>query len=109
MELDPDTRLCESCNQRPVLCVACVPGVPYSAGYCRDCLERGIHPWRILVANTAMMGGLEHAASWWREMCEVTWRYHEKTEEEFVAEVKKAMEEMEAAETAFSGADSCPS
>ena len=49
----------------------------------------------ILIANTAMLGGLEQAAGWWREMVEHSLRAQNKTMEWFNGEVKKAVQAFE--------------
>jgi hypothetical protein len=86
---------CEVCGLRPSVGVACVPGVPYSAAYCRECLAVNAHPWGILIANTACLDGLEHAASWWVEMVDDTCKHLGRTRETFELEVKAAIADME--------------
>lgn len=57
---------CEICGDEPVAVVASVPGIPYSAGFGRHCIDASMStPYWLLVANTASIGGLEHAAEWW--------------------------------------------
>lgn len=55
---------CEVCNQEPMVGVAAVPGIPYSAAYGRECLNRGADPYWIIRANVACCGGAEHTADW---------------------------------------------
>lgn len=56
--------LCEVCNKEPMVGVACVPGIPYSAAYGRECLQRRADPYAIIRINIACVGGPEHAADW---------------------------------------------
>lgn len=83
---------CEVCGASSVVGVAAVPGVPYWAAYCRECLAANAHPWRVMVANTAAIDGLEHAAEWWRDMVEGTLTRLGRTRGEFQAAVRAAME-----------------
>jgi hypothetical protein len=55
---------CEVCRLEPAIGVACVPGIPYSAAYGFDCLQRRADPYSILRANVLCLGGEENAASW---------------------------------------------
>ena len=43
--------LCETCHKNKPVGVACVPGIPYSAAYCKECLGRNAHPFGMLRAN----------------------------------------------------------
>jgi len=91
-----DLGKCSVCGNEPAVGVCAVPGVPCSMSYGKACLEANAHPWGILVANTAMLGGMEHAAGWWKEMVESTCKHLGKTREEFdkdVAEDIKSMNE----------------
>lgn len=82
---------CEVCKDRPAIAVACVPGVPYSAGYCQQCLEADAHPYEILVDNTACIGSWDDCADWWQSMVRTTLEHLKKTEEEFFADVAEAI------------------
>lgn len=81
---------CSVCNDEPSIGVACVPGVAFSTSYGRKCLAANAHPWEILVANTAMMGGWHTTANWWRKMVQDTCAHLGKTFEEFEADVTAA-------------------
>lgn len=83
------TPLCETCKKNKSIGVACVPGVPYSAAYCQECLEANAHPWGVLVANTACLGGWEEAADWWKDMVLATCKHLNKTLDEFKAAVEE--------------------
>jgi hypothetical protein len=93
----PAMPTCEVCGVRQAIGVCCVPGVPYSAAYCRECLEANAHPWSILVDNTMALGGLSEAADWWKKMVEDTCRLLGKTLDQFNADVDRALAEYQAA------------
>jgi len=73
---------------RDRLRVASVPGVPYSAAYCEDCLGAGAHPYWILVANVAACGGIGHVHDGVIEMVKRTLDHLGKTMEEFKCDVE---------------------
>lgn len=62
--------VCDVC-ERPdekVVGVAAVPGVPMSLAYCETCLRN--HAWGPLWLaenNAEMIGGMEHAADWFKQ------------------------------------------
>ena len=87
--------LCSVCEAEPAVGVACVPGVPFSASYGRRCLIAGAHPWGILVANTACLGGWDRAADWWKEIVLTTCRHLDRSVEEFKKAVTSSIEELE--------------
>jgi hypothetical protein len=82
---------CEVCKKEQAVGVCCVPGVPYSAAYCKTCLDANAHPYFIVVANTACIGGLEHSAPWWQDIVRDTLVHLGKTPEEFKADVDKSI------------------
>ena len=86
---------CEVCNERESIGVCCVPGVPYSAAYCRECLAAGAQPYHILVANTACCSGLEHCNDYWKKVVDTTLQYIGKSEEEFQADVALSIKDMD--------------
>lgn len=88
--------VCAVCNNEPAVGVASIPGMPMSEAYGRKCLDANAHPWWALALQTACLGGLEHAAPWWREMVESTCAHLGRTLEEFNAEVARDMAQMEA-------------
>lgn len=59
---------CEVCELPKSIAVTSLPGVPISVARCADCLMADAIPLWILVANTAAIGGAEHAARWWRDI-----------------------------------------
>jgi len=75
--------ICNVCGKNEALGVCCVPSVPCSMAYCKECLEANAHPWGILVANTACCNGLENTADFWKEMVEDTCKHLGRTIEEF--------------------------
>lgn len=84
--------ICEACGKNEAIGVYCVPGVPISCAYCRDCLLNDNHPMEILIANTVCCGGLEQCADWWKEMVKHSLYYQNKSIEWFNAEVEKSKE-----------------
>jgi hypothetical protein len=90
--------LCDVCGQNPAAGVSSMPGVPVSFAYCKDCFEANAHPYAIVVANTAMLGGLASTATWWQHLVNCTLAHLGKTHEEFAASVLADQQEFEAAE-----------
>ena len=93
---------CDVCLKNEPVGVACVPGVPMSVAYCKECLAANAHPYRILVGNTAIIsslksGGnyLEDCADWWIEMVMDTLKYLDKTLEEFNLDVGREITELD--------------
>jgi hypothetical protein len=82
---------CEVCNKNTSVGVASVPGVPYSAAYCRECLAANAHPYFIVVANTACCGGLENTCPEWQDMVRDTLAHLGKSAEQFEADVVAAL------------------
>src|SRR5574337_21580 len=82
---------CEVCKKNKAVGVCSVPGVRYSAAYCRQCLEADAHPYFIMVANTACCGGLEHTCEEWQEMVRHTLAHLNKSAEEFEKDVAEAI------------------
>ena len=88
--------ICEVCDKNEATYTCSVPGVPISCAYCVDCFNANAHPWGIVVANTACLGGLQYAAYWWKDIVYSTCTHLGKTKEEFekaVAESIKIFEE----------------
>lgn len=86
---------CEVCQTTQAIVVASVPGVPYSAAYCRKCLDADAHPMFILVANTACCGSLAECGQEWRDMVDHTLVYLGKTREWFEEQVRQSVSEMD--------------
>lgn len=85
--------MCDVCDKNLAVGVACIPFMPVSVGYCRECLKANAHPWWALVANTACIGGLEHGNKAWQQMVHDTLKHLGRTIEEFNEAVKKSIEE----------------
>lgn len=89
--------ICESCGSTENIAgVACVPGVPYSACYCVPCLRANSHPLPILVANTAVCGGLDQMCAEWRQMVTDSLAHQNVTLEEFNRLVDVAITDLNA-------------
>lgn len=86
-----DTLICEVCDEREAIGVAAVPGVPYSAAFCQECLTAGALPYWIAVSNTALAGGdlgLAGTVDWWQEVVGDTLKWLGKTREQFDIDVE---------------------
>lgn len=86
---------CECCNVNKAIGVASIPGIPMSIAWCRPCLDAGAIPMWAAVCNTAMAGGYEHAAPWWREVVDDTLAYFGVTMEDFNAMVAAEITEFD--------------
>ncbi len=91
-----DQKKCEVCGQERPLVVAAMPGVPVSVAYCRACLDANAHPWHLVVANTALIGGLDEAADWWKELVDATIKHLRRPRSKFDDDVAAEMAEMDA-------------
>lgn len=88
--------ICETCQANNAVAVRSVPGIPYSAAYCDACLRAGAHPWWLIVGNTADLGGLDGAASWWCGVVTDTILHLGKTIDQFNADVAQVIADEEA-------------
>jgi hypothetical protein len=86
---------CDVCGRQGIAGVAAMPGVPISFAYCHTCLAAGAHPYEIVVANTAMCGGLEQTAEWWQELVQRTLDYFSKDPADFAADVAEGIARMD--------------
>jgi hypothetical protein len=82
---------CNCCNDREAIGVAAIPGIPMSVAWCLPCLQSGAIPYWAAVANTSLIGGIEAAAEWWKDLIEDTLAWHNKTWEEFQADVAEEL------------------
>lgn len=81
---------CEVCGTEPATAAVAVPGMPVTVAYGRACLDANAHPYGLLVANTACIGGYELAAEWWQRMVTDTLRHLNKTQQQFDSDVADA-------------------
>lgn len=86
--------ICEVCDKNESVGVACVPGIPYSAAYCIECLKANAHPWHILVAQAACVGGMEFLHEDFIQMIECTCKHLDKTLDQFKKEVQISINEL---------------
>lgn len=86
---------CEVCHKNESIGVACVPGVPYSASYCKECLQANAHPIFILLANTSCIGKLDECADWWQQMVKDTCKHLNYSIEIFNQQVEEQIKETE--------------
>jgi hypothetical protein len=78
---------CDVCNHEQAVRAASVPGLPVTVAYGERCLAANVHPYSVLVAATASMGGLINTARWWRDMVERTCQYLNVPMEQFKHDV----------------------
>jgi len=84
--------ICDACGKNKAVGVACVPMVPCSMAYCRECLQHNSHPMNVLIANTACIGGLDNANEAWRQMVIDSLKHQGKTLDWFNEQVAKELE-----------------
>lgn len=89
---------CESCDKEfpeGEYVVACVPGVPYSACYCRSCIQKNSHPMWVLIATVAAIGGLHNAHDEVRQMVADSLHAQGRSPEWFATKVEEAIVNLE--------------
>lgn len=86
---------CDVCGNQGIVGVAAMPGVPGSFAYCRACLGANAHPYAMVVANTAMIGGLADAAEWWKQLVDDTLTHLAIDRDKFDADVADGIMEMD--------------
>jgi len=86
---------CECCGKGKSVVVACVPGVPMSIAWCERCFSADVVPYGVAVAQVATLGGLDNIRADFRDYLIRSVKYHEKTDEEFAADVKKAQDDLD--------------
>lgn len=91
---------CDVCRDEPMVGVAVVPGMPVSVAYGRRCLDANAHPYGLVVANTAMVGGYDHAAAWWQQIVDDTLTHLGKDRAEFDQAVAAEIAEFDGDEAA---------
>ena len=75
---------CDTCGKETLVGVASLPFAAMSVAFCRDCLVHNAFPLWAIHANVEMIGGYEHVADWFKQLCS----YHDGryiTAEEVVA------------------------
>lgn len=88
--------LCGCCHQqKPIVGVACIPGVPMSIAWCSDCLQADVIPYEIAVANTACCGGWSHCNPEWRQLVRTTLVYFNKSCSTFLADVQAELHQLD--------------
>lgn len=91
MEVTPKL-ICDACTKNEAIGVACVPMVPCSMAYCKECLQANSHPMNVLIANTACIGGLGLANEFWKAMVMDSLKHQDKTLEWFNKQVAESIE-----------------
>jgi len=72
--------------------VCTIPGVPYSAAYCKSCFDANAHPYDLVVSNTWAAGGYNKCANWWQDLVDDTLEHLNISHSKFTKDVD-AMEE----------------
>jgi hypothetical protein len=86
---------CDTCHKNDAIGFAAMPGVPMSFAYCRECLNAGAHPYNMVVANTALIGGMASAADWWIALVDATLKHLGKSRTQFDEDVEKALSDLQ--------------
>lgn len=86
--------ICEVCREEPSVGVFAIPYVPMSVRYGEKCLNANAHPWEILVANTACIGGRINSNEEWQKMIVCTCDHLNRTLQEFDLCVDISIKEM---------------
>lgn len=88
---------CEVCGKTEAIEVCSVPGVPYSAAYCKECLEIGAEPYNIVVANTACLGDAwpDGVVPDWHDIVNTTLKHLNITRAKFDADVEESIRNMD--------------
>ena len=77
-----DTK-CEVCGKEGEHPVASVPGIPYSAAYCKECFASNAHPYDLVVINTWSAGGYDECVGWWKNIVDDTLKHLKISREKF--------------------------
>lgn len=83
--------VCESCGAAHRIRLVTLPGVPVSAALCPKCLTGGVYPLGLLLAHTAVIGGMRNANTWWFEVVHRSLPFHRVTCAQFDDLVDKAI------------------
>ena len=81
---DPKCEVCGKGGEHPV---ASVPGIPYSAAYCKDCFASNAHPYHLVVTNTWSAGGYDECTDWWKSMVNDTLKHLKISREKFNSDI----------------------
>lgn len=83
---------CEVCGKNPSVAVHAVPAAGMATARCSDCILARAWPYWILVANTALAGGLHNTMEFWRVMVAETLDWLGKTTGQFDADVTETID-----------------
>ncbi|MGW5720761.1 hypothetical protein ACWEVP_31630 [Amycolatopsis sp. NPDC003865] len=84
--------MCDVCDNERAVRAAKVPGLSTTVAYGERCLAANVHPYGVLVAKTADMGGLINTSHWWRDMVERTCQYLRVSIDQFNEDVARVHE-----------------
>jgi len=85
------SRECEVClrdfrEEDTVVCT--VPGVPFSASFCRECLASDAIPYAYAVDNTWAIGGYDKASEAWQDIVDATLSHLDISMEQFLQDLE---------------------
>jgi len=83
---------CQVCGKDEKTKICTIPGVPYSAAYCKSCFDANAHPYDLVVSNTWAAGGYNKCANWWQDLVDDTLEHLNISHSKFTKDVD-AMEE----------------
>lgn len=92
-----DAGVCDCCLIHRACGVAGVPLVALSISYCHICIQAGNYPYWLIVANTAAVGGFDHANEEWQNMVRDSLQYQAVSFDTFEQDVNEAMQSFEEA------------
>lgn len=91
--MDTDLK-CDVCGQPAIEVVASSLG-PISFAKCEKCLKEGLEPYWIVVGTFAMIGGIDYATDWLREIVDRTIEFNSVTMEKFLEDVQSMFDILE--------------
>ncbi len=59
---------------------------------CKRCFENGLEPYWLVVATIVMIGGLDNAAEWLKELVKITLEFKGITMEKFIDDVQELID-----------------
>lgn len=91
MDCNDEKLICDVCGQEAIGVVASRLG-PISFAKCKRCFENGLEPYWLVVATIVMIGGLDNAAEWLKELVKITLEFKGITMEKFIDDVQELID-----------------
>ena len=73
--------------------VCAVPGVPFSASFCHECLASNAIPYAYAVDNTWAIGGYDEASEAWKEIVDSTLTHLDISMKQFLQDIEVVEDE----------------